>query len=64
MPIHHSQKIEKETANELQISLQLVINHELKMQLLSYGAHVKVLKPKSLVDEFKTIAEAMLQQYE
>jgi predicted DNA-binding transcriptional regulator YafY len=63
MPIHHSQKIEKETTDELQVSLQLVINHELKMQLLSYGAHVKVLKPKSLVDEFKTIAEAMLQQY-
>jgi predicted DNA-binding transcriptional regulator YafY len=63
MPIHHSQKIEKETTDELQVCLQLVINHELKMQLLSYGAHVKVLKPKSLVDEFKTIAEAMLQQY-
>jgi predicted DNA-binding transcriptional regulator YafY len=53
----------KDTASELRISLELVINTELKMQLLSYGDQVKVIKPKKLGDEIKKVAEGILKQY-
>jgi predicted DNA-binding transcriptional regulator YafY len=63
MPIHHSQKIIKDTDKELRISLELVLNTELKMQLLSYGANVKVLQPKSLADEIKHTVKEMMNAY-
>ncbi len=63
VPIHHSQKILKDSTKELQISLELVINHELKMQLLSYGASAKVLKPKWLADEMVQNAKEVLRLY-
>lgn len=63
MPIHHSQKIIKDTDKELRISLELVLNTELKMQLLSYGANVKVLQPKSLADEIKHTVKEMAKVY-
>ncbi|HWB63693.1 MAG TPA: WYL domain-containing protein, partial [Chitinophagales bacterium] len=63
IPLHHSQKILKDTKSELRVALELVINHELKMQLLSYGANVKVIKPGALADEIKQTAEAMFKQY-
>lgn len=63
MPIHASQKIMKDTNTELRVSLELVINTELKMQLLSYGANVKVIQPKTLVEELKQTAKAMVKAY-
>lgn len=63
IPIHHSQKVVKDTKNEFRVSLELVINTELKMQLLSYGANVKVLQPKTLVEELKQTAKAMVKTY-
>lgn len=63
IPLHHSQKILKDDNKELRISLQLIINPELKMQLLSYGEQVKVIKPKKLAEEMKDSAQKMLQLY-
>ena len=63
MPIHASQKIMKDTNTELRVSLELVINTELKMQLLSYGANVRVIQPKTLVEELKQTAKAMVKAY-
>jgi predicted DNA-binding transcriptional regulator YafY len=33
------------------------------MQLLSYGANVKVIKPKTLIERIKKELENTLQQY-
>ncbi|MBS1613077.1 MAG: WYL domain-containing protein [Bacteroidetes bacterium] len=63
MPIHASQKVMKDSKTELKVSLELVINTELKMQLLSYGANVKVLQPKALAEELKQTAKAMVKAY-
>ncbi|MFN8300203.1 MAG: WYL domain-containing protein [Chitinophagales bacterium] len=63
LPIHHSQKVVKETASELHVQLELVINTELKMQLLSYGDQVKVLQPTALAKEMKEVAQRMLKNY-
>ncbi|MDB5284955.1 MAG: hypothetical protein JWO06_4030 [Bacteroidota bacterium] len=63
MPLHNSQTILKENADEFKISLELVINTELKMQLLSYGANVKVIKPKKLADEMRDTGEKLIALY-
>jgi predicted DNA-binding transcriptional regulator YafY len=63
IPLHHSQKILKDNNRELRISLQLVVNTELRMQLLSYGDQVKVIKPKILAEEIKNVAEKTRKLY-
>lgn len=64
IPLHLSQIILKDNKSELRIQLELVINTELKMQLLSYGDKVKVIKPQKLADELKQSAERIVKLYE
>ncbi len=64
IPLHLSQTILKDNKTELRISLDLVINTELKMQLLSYGDKVKVLKPQKLADELKESAKRIVELYQ
>lgn len=52
-PLHNSQKIIKDTEKELRIGLCLYPTHDFIMELLSLGSSVKVLKPKSLVEDIK-----------
>lgn len=63
-PLHHSQKILKENKQGLHVSLELVINYELKAMVLRFGSQVKVLKPESLQREIKETIQAMVQQYD
>jgi predicted DNA-binding transcriptional regulator YafY len=63
-PLHHSQKVVKETNSECQISLQVIVNTELVMQLLSYGAGVRVLRPASLAQRLKDELKKSIAQYE
>jgi predicted DNA-binding transcriptional regulator YafY len=63
IPLHQSQEILKDDKKDLRISLQLVINPELKMQLLSYGEQVKIIRPKKLAAEIKASAERMVELY-
>ena len=63
-PLHHSQQVVKETDTECRISLQVMINTELVMQLLSYGAGVKVLKPASLAERIKSELKKSVAQYQ
>jgi predicted DNA-binding transcriptional regulator YafY len=63
LPLHDTQKIVIDTEEELQISLRLYISHDLVMELLSYGEHVKVLQPEGLVDIVKEANENASQQY-
>ena len=64
IPLHLSQTIIKDNKSELRIQLDLVINTELKMQLLSYGDNVKVIKPQKLADELKAAAERIVKRYD
>ena len=62
-PIHPSQQTESDNDKECRVSLHLVINHELQMLLLSYGANVKVIQPKHLAVKIAEEAKAMVQRY-
>jgi predicted DNA-binding transcriptional regulator YafY len=63
-PLHHSQQVVKETKTECRISLDVMINHELVSQLLSYGPQVRVLKPQSLVQKIKDELKKSADQYQ
>ncbi|MFN8278203.1 MAG: WYL domain-containing protein [Chitinophagales bacterium] len=63
-PLHHSQQVVKETKTETRLSLHVAVNTELVMQLLSYGAQVKVLKPASLAERMKREAELLMERYQ
>jgi predicted DNA-binding transcriptional regulator YafY len=63
-PVHHSQRIVKDTKNQLVIELEVVVNYELIAMLLSFGEKVKVLKPLSLAQKITNIAQAVLSKYD
>ena len=63
-PIHQSQQEIINNDQEYRISLDLMINFDLKMEILSYGNDVKVLEPTRLVDEMKDILQKTLDKYQ
>ncbi|NML35720.1 WYL domain-containing protein [Chitinophaga sp. G-6-1-13] len=62
-PIHSSQQVLTDNSKECRIALQVVINPELTMLLLSYGAQVKVMEPQHLADKLATEAKEMIKLY-
>lgn len=62
-PIHPTQQLIRKTKKGITISIDVVPATELMMQLLSYGANVKVVKPAWLKKEIRAKAEAILAQY-
>ncbi|MFY0253444.1 helix-turn-helix transcriptional regulator [Chitinophaga sp. 30R24] len=62
-PIHTSQKVIEDNHQECRISLHVVINPELTMTLLSYGAQVTILQPAHLANRLKEEALAMATLY-
>lgn len=64
-PLHGSQKPVKggESEDWVTIQLQVKINTELEMLLLSYGDAIEVVKPHSLRDTMKEKAERMAALY-
>jgi len=63
LPLHHSQKVLIDNENELQFSLKLCVTHDLIMELLSYGDAMKVIQPKSLIEEIRSVHKRAFKQY-
>ncbi len=63
LPIHKSQEILIDNEKELRICLYIIPNFELKQQILMYGESVKVIEPKSLVQEIKETLTAAVNKY-
>ncbi|GAB4047356.1 helix-turn-helix transcriptional regulator [Spirosoma litoris] len=62
-PIHQTQEVLSDTETECIVRLRLAPNRDLLMHLRSYGEHLTVLQPASLVKEMKTSLEATLARY-
>lgn len=62
-PIHQTQTILEDNDTGCRIALELIVNPELVMLLLSYGAKVKVLQPKSLADMLEKEIRKMGARY-
>jgi predicted DNA-binding transcriptional regulator YafY len=63
LPLHESQVILEDTAEEVLIKLNLVVTHDFLMEILSHGEYVKVIKPANLVDDIKNAYRKALSQY-
>lgn len=64
-PLHHTQQAgERHPDGAQEISLQVILNTELKNLVLGYGANVRVLAPESLCQAVRQTLQEALQQYE
>jgi len=63
LPLHHSQKELINEDKEYRIELLLNPTYDFVMELLSFGAEVKVLEPESLKKEMIKKLEATLKRY-
>ena len=63
LKLHHSQEELVDNEVEYRIKLKIFITYDFIMELLSLGDTVKVLKPKSLVSEIKSVYQKALNQY-
>jgi len=62
-PLHPSQKLVKSGNNRDTLELVVIISEELKRTILSYGAQIEVVKPKSLRDEIQVSISEMVENY-
>lgn len=63
LPLHHSQEILLDNQDELVIKLILYITFDFKMEILSYGDNVKVIKPQSFADDILQTYKNTLKLY-
>lgn len=62
-PLHASQRILLETADELQIELNVRVNYELEEQILKQGEKVKVIAPMELKELIKYRLQKAIENY-
>ncbi len=63
MPLHHTQHILIDSKEEFRIKLHLHIKHDFKMEILSMGQYVKIIKPKWLINDIKSTYNKAIKQY-
>jgi predicted DNA-binding transcriptional regulator YafY len=63
LPLHPSQEVLVDTNEELRIKLTVYLTQDLLMELLSYGPHLKVLAPQTLVAQVKRAHQEALGRY-
>lgn len=63
LPLHHSQKVLLDNEQELRLELTVVLNIDLKMQLLSYGSKVEILEPPQLRQEIAEELQQAVKKY-
>lgn len=62
-PLHHSQKIVKQTKDFLTVTINVYESFELDMLVLCYGSGVEVLSPKSYKERIKDVVAEMGKIY-
>jgi predicted DNA-binding transcriptional regulator YafY len=62
-PIHQSQEVIQDDDAACVVGLRLAPNRDLLMHLRSYGDHLRVLQPASLVQELTESLRAALERY-
>lgn len=63
LPLHETQEVLVDNAQETRIKLKLCLTHDLFMELLSFGDNMKVIEPKKLSDEIKEAHKKAYKQY-
>jgi predicted DNA-binding transcriptional regulator YafY len=63
LPLHDTQEILIDNDNETTVKLKLHVTHDLFMELLSFGANMKVIEPKQLADKIKEAHKDAYRRY-
>jgi len=63
LPLHQSQQILVDNAEELKVSLYIVITHDFIMEILSHGEKAKVIEPKHFAANMKSSYQKAANQY-
>jgi predicted DNA-binding transcriptional regulator YafY len=61
--LHRSQVITQDDSEGVVVELHIIINHELKMLILSFGDQVKVLGPVTLATDIAKISQRVAKSY-
>lgn len=64
LPLHESQEILIDNDQEFRIRLNILITHDFKMELLTFGENMKVIQPVSLINELKSTFTKALKMYQ
>jgi len=62
-PLHESQNIIEEDEDTVLIEIYIHLTHDIEMELLKYGSHVKVLEPECLIETMKKRVGEMIDLY-
>jgi predicted DNA-binding transcriptional regulator YafY len=63
LPLHHSQEILIDNEMELRVGLNLYITEDLIMELLSFGANMKVIAPQKLINKIVKAYRTAFESY-
>lgn len=62
-PIHSSQKSKKLEDGRLEVRINVIVNYELEMKILSYGEKVTVNSPDSFIKKIKNRVQLLIDNY-
>lgn len=63
LPLHHTQKIEKENNERVEFSLKVKLSDEFIYKVLSYGDRITILEPKELINILKKKIKEIKKKY-
>lgn len=64
LPLHHSQKLISKSEEEIQFKYFIRPTYDFRMEILSYGSKLKVIKPERLQKQIVNELQATLAQYD
>lgn len=62
-PLHESQKIISQNANQIKLSINVLVNEEFYLKILGMGANCTVIKPSLVRKKMKEVIDAMIVNY-
>lgn len=62
-PLHASQRVVKETKDEVTFEIKVYVTYDLIIELLGYGEQITIISPKKLIKEYLAINKNILSKY-
>jgi predicted DNA-binding transcriptional regulator YafY len=62
-PLHSTQRIKILEDGSLEVRINVIMNYELEMRLLSFGEKIKVIAPEALVTKIKERIKSQIKNY-
>jgi predicted DNA-binding transcriptional regulator YafY len=63
LPLHETQQILVDNSDEVRVKVTVFVTHDFYMEILSFGSHVRVLQPESLIDKLTSTFKTLMRLY-